>query len=32
VVTEPGGAMQRNHERAGFRVAYTRVILSRPLG
>lgn len=32
VVTEPGSAVQRNHERAGFRLACTRVILSRPLG
>jgi hypothetical protein len=31
-VTEPGSAVQRNHERAGFRLAYTRAILSRALG
>ncbi len=29
-VTEPGSPVQRNHERAGFRLAYTRVVLSRP--
>jgi len=32
VATEPGSPVQRNHERAGFRLAYTRAILSRSLG
>lgn len=31
-VTEPGSAVQRNHERAGFRLAYTRAILARAVG
>jgi len=31
-VTEPGSAVQRNHERAGFRLAYSRAILARALG
>lgn len=32
IEAQPGGTSQRNQERAGFRVAYTRVTLERPQG